>query len=87
MFFNVTPDRCAKETSCQNCSSRTICLSPTHRIGRFPLKEGAQNVLTAVRTSSTLTDAAKEVGISRSSIRRVLASQGLTAEELRKARM
>jgi hypothetical protein len=56
MFFNVTPDRCAKETICQNCSSRTMCLSPTHRIGRFPLKEGAQNVLTAVRTNTNALD-------------------------------
>jgi len=70
MFFNLAPDRCAVETGCQTCPSRSACLPPTHRIGRPPLKEGVQNVLTAVRASSTLTDAAKDLGISRSSIRR-----------------
>ena len=42
MFLNLASDRCAVETGCQTCPSRSACLPPTHRIGRPPLKEGVQ---------------------------------------------
>ena len=78
MVNNITCPKCGAEIP--------VTTTPTNRTGRKPLAIPVENVYNALRSSSTIGQAAEKLGCSRAHIYMALLEQGTTPKEVMEAK-